>query len=157
MVDIVSNLQTQQSWTTLKKLTPHRIIDKMGAKCRREVSGSHAVVPQFLRSCSDVNNPEAVVALQVDNEDCFMRLFVAIPRFNELFSKLCLPMLHIDGAHSKRTLYDGVLILVVAKPGNGTQLHLELAVPVESGQHMVWMILSLAWLGTLVGHNLAFI
>ena len=78
---------------------------------------------QSLCSYSDVNL-KAVAALQVDNKDCFMRLLVTIPRFNELFSKLCFPMLHIDGAHSKSTLYDGVLILIVAKLGNGAQLHL---------------------------------
>jgi hypothetical protein len=53
-------------------------------------------------------------------------------------------MLHFDGAHSKRTLYDGVLILIVAKLGNGSQLNLGIAhVPVESGMHMVWIILLL--------------
>jgi hypothetical protein len=49
-----------------------------------------------------------------------MRLFVTIPRLAEVFSKLCLPILHLDGAHSKSTLCDGVLILIVAKLGNGT-------------------------------------
>ena len=143
MVDLMSNLQIQQLWTILKKSTIHRVLEKMRTMYRREVGDSYALLPEFLRSYSDVN-PEAVVALQVDNEDCFMRLFVTIPRFNELFSTLCLPMLHIDGAHSKSTLYDGVLILIVAKLGNGTQLHLGVAhVPVESGQHMVCLILLL--------------
>lgn len=143
MVDVTSNLQIQQLWTSLKKSTIHRVLEKMRTKYRREVGDSYIVLPQFLRTYSDVN-PEALVALQVDNEDCFMRLFVTIPRFNEIFSKLCFPMLHIDGAHSKCTLYDGVLILIVAKLGNGAQLHLGLAhVPVESGLHMVWIILLL--------------
>jgi hypothetical protein len=95
MVEVMSNVQMQQSWTTLKKSTLHRIIQKMRTKCCRKVSDSHPVPPQFLRSCSDVN-PEALVALQVDNEDCFMQPFVAILHFNELFSKLCLPMPHTD-------------------------------------------------------------
>jgi hypothetical protein len=86
-----------------KKWSVHMIIEKMCAKCRREACDPHAVLPQFICRCSDLN-PKAVVALQVDNKDCFMQLFVAIPHFKELFSKLCLPMLHIDGAHSKSTL-----------------------------------------------------
>jgi hypothetical protein len=51
---------------------------------------------------------------------------------------------HIDGAHSKCSLYDGVLILIVAKLGNGSQVHMGLAhVPVESGLHIVWILLLL--------------
>jgi hypothetical protein len=53
-------------------------------------------------------------------------------------------MLHLDGAHSKSTLCDGVMILIVAKLGNGTQLHLGLAhVTVESSLFMVWIVLLL--------------
>jgi len=69
MVDVVtSNLQIQQLWTSLKKSTIHRVIEKMRTKYRREVGDSYIVLPQFLRTYSDVN-PEAVVALQVDNEE----------------------------------------------------------------------------------------
>jgi hypothetical protein len=53
-------------------------------------------------------------------------------------------MLHLDGARSKSTLCDGVMILIVAKLGNGTQLHLGLAhVPVKSSLFMVWIVLLL--------------
>jgi hypothetical protein len=41
-------------------------------------------------------------------------------------------------------LYDGVLILIVAKLGNGSQMNMGLAhFPVESGLHMVWILLLL--------------
>jgi hypothetical protein len=54
------------------------------------------------------------------------------------------PILHINEAHSKCLLYDGVLILVVAKLGNSSQVHVGLPhVPVESGLHMVWILLLL--------------
>ena len=68
-----------------EKLTIHRIVEKMRTKYRREVGDFYVVLPLFLYSYSDVNL-EAVLALQVDNEDSFMRLFVTIPRFNELIS-----------------------------------------------------------------------
>jgi hypothetical protein len=112
----------------------------MLANCWLEVRDSHALLPHFLRRHSDIN-PEVLVAVQVDDHDCFMWPFVTIPRFQEICFKLCLPMLHLDGTHSKSTLHDGVTILVVAKLGNGTQLHLGSAhVPVESALHMVWII-----------------
>jgi hypothetical protein len=59
-------------------------------------------------------------------------------------------MLHIDGAHSKCTLYDRMLILIVQKLGNGNQVNMGLAhVPVESGLHMVWILLLLLTRGGL--------
>jgi hypothetical protein len=116
----------------------------MRAKHQLEIRDSHSLLPQFLCRCSDLN-PEVVVALQLDDhQDCFMRLFVTIPRFAEVFSKLCLPMLHLDGAHSKSAQCNGVMMLIVAKLGNGSQLHLGFArVPVESSLHIVWIILLL--------------
>jgi hypothetical protein len=120
----------------------------MRAKCCAEVRDLCSALPQFLRHCSDLT-PEVVIMLQVDEQDCFMRLFITIPRFAEVFSKLCLPILHLDGAHSKSTLCDSVLILIVAKLGNGAQLHLGLAhVPVESSLHMVWIVLLLRLRGS---------
>jgi hypothetical protein len=119
MVDVMSNLQIQQLSTTLRKLFIHRTLEKMRAKYCREVGDSYTLLPQFCRSYSDLN-PKVVVALQVDHQDCFMRLVVSIPHFQEVFSKPCLRMLHINGAHLKCTLYDGGLILIVAKLGNGS-------------------------------------
>jgi hypothetical protein len=50
-------------------------------------------------------------------------------------------MLHIYGAHPKCPLYDGVLILIVAKLGNESQIHMGMAhVPVESALHMVGIL-----------------
>ena len=60
----------------------------MRTKYRCEVGDSHVTLPQLIHSYSDINL-EAVIALEVDNEECFM-LFVTVPRFNELISKLCL-------------------------------------------------------------------
>jgi hypothetical protein len=119
VVDIKSNLLSQQLSISIKKSCLHMALEQTRAKHRAEVCDSHIALPQFLRHCSDLN-PEVIIALQVDEHDCFMRLFVTIPRLAEVFSKLCLPILHLDGAHSKSTLCDGVLILIVAKLGNGT-------------------------------------
>jgi hypothetical protein len=108
LVDVKSNLLTQQFSTSLKKSSVHRSLEAMRAKHQLEVRDSHSLLPQFLRRHSDLN-PEVVLALQLDDQDCFMRLFVTIPRFAEVFSKLCLPMLHLDGAYSKRAQCDGMI------------------------------------------------
>jgi hypothetical protein len=122
MVDVESDLQMQQLSTSLRKSIIHRTLEPMRAKRWLEVRDTRALPPQLLRQRGDLN-PEVVVALQVDDQDCFMRLLVTIPHFQEIFSKLCFPMLHLDGAHSKSTLCDGVMILIAANLGNGTQLH----------------------------------
>jgi hypothetical protein len=51
-------------------------------------------------------------------------------------------MLFIDGVFYKMPLYDGVLLLIVAKSGNGSLLFLAAAwIPVESKLHMAFMVL----------------
>jgi hypothetical protein len=99
IVDIKSNLLSQQLSMSIKKSCNHQALEEMRAKCCAEVLDSHAVLPQFLRRYSDLN-PELVIALQVDEQDCFMRLFITIP-VSLKFVKLCVPILHLDGAHSK--------------------------------------------------------
>lgn len=75
MVDVMSNLQIQQVSTSLKKSSIHRTLEKMRAKCCREVVDSYTLLPQFLHNYSD-HNTKVVMALQVDDQDCVMRLFV---------------------------------------------------------------------------------
>jgi hypothetical protein len=83
----------------------------MRAKHQLEVQDSCSLLPQFLRRCISNLNPEVVLALQLEDQDCFMRLFMTIPCFAKVFSKLCLPMLHLDGAHSKSAQCNGVMTL----------------------------------------------
>jgi hypothetical protein len=68
-VDVMSNLQSQQLSTALKKSSIHRTLEQMRARHQSEVRDSYSLLPQFLRQYSDLN-PEAVVALQVDDQDC---------------------------------------------------------------------------------------
>ena len=62
---------------------------------------------------------------------------VAIPYPVTVVQQMCLPALHMDGTFFKTSLYDGVLILVVATSGNGGLLLLAAAwVPVENTQNL---------------------
>jgi hypothetical protein len=74
-------------------------------------------------------------------------MLVTLPSFASLFKSLCLPMIHIDGAFSKNPLYDGSVLMLVRKLGNGGLLFVASLVvshcPVESSAHLVWFILVL--------------
>jgi hypothetical protein len=96
-----------------------RILINMRAIFLKQNANNYCHLPSFLRRFHSLN-PQSTVALQVDDHDCFFRMFVAIPRAAAIFRAICLPMLFIDGVFYKMPLYDRVLILVVAKSGNGS-------------------------------------
>jgi hypothetical protein len=69
--------------------------------------------------------------------------------FVSVFNHLCLPIMYVDGAFAKDPLYDGTIIILVAKLGNGsTSIPLAIAhVPIKSSVHLVWLLLLLVWAG----------
>jgi hypothetical protein len=88
------------------------------------------------------------VQVYVDDKDSFYRMFILLPNFVSLFNNLCLPLMHVDGAYANNTLYDGTIIMLVAKLGNGSGIPLAIAhVPIESSVHLVWLLLLLVRVG----------
>jgi hypothetical protein len=116
----------------------------MRAKGRGEAGDSYMLLPQFLCSYSD-QNPEVVIAPQVDDRDCFMGLFVTIPCFQEVFSKLALS----SNCTSMERILNVVYMMGCSSSSSqslkmAAKVHMGLAhVPVESGLHMVWILLLL--------------
>jgi hypothetical protein len=87
IIDVKSNLLSQQLSTSIKKSCVHLALEQMRAKHRAEVPDSCSALPQLIRRCSDLN-PEVVIALQVDEQDCLMRLFVTTPPCRNLLQAL---------------------------------------------------------------------
>ena len=107
---------------------------------RTQQSNLYMLVSEYLDRIHSIN-PEMTVCLQKDTSNCFCRMFVAIPHASTIFQKLCLPAVHMDGTFFKTSLYDGVLILVVATSGNGSLLLLAAAwVPVEDTQNLRFVL-----------------
>ena len=80
----------------------------------------------FLRELSKLN-PDSVIALQADEQKHFVRVFLSLPNVDKLLEHITLKLVSIDGCHSKTDLYDGIIICLMAKTGNGEALLLAIA------------------------------
>jgi hypothetical protein len=140
----VQELLAAQNYTTiLDQTTISCGLDRMRGKHLFELGEAYSMLPSYLREYHK-SNPEALVAMQLDDLDCFFLLVITLPSFVHIFQELCLPILHVDGAHFTDPLYDRVAIMLIGKLGNGTTLPLALCLcPVESSPHLVWFILLL--------------
>ena len=122
-------------------------LHRMRTRYRREALDSYSVLPSYLRKYTR-DNPTAFAVLQNDSDDSFFRCAVGIPNMALIFRHLCLPYIQIDGAHVKTELYDGVVLVVVAKLGDGSCILLSIAyVPSETKVHLVWYLLALYYSG----------
>ena len=122
-------------------------LHRMRTKYRREAIDAYSKLPSYLRQYSR-DNPTSFAVLQNDSDDSFLRCAVGIPNMALIFRNLCLPYIQIDGAHVKTELYDGVVVVAVAKLGDGSNIMLSMAyVPSETKVHLVWYLLILYYSG----------
>jgi hypothetical protein len=140
--DAVKNhlLSHNISLESVNATTFHRAYHDVLGKLRLESAEEYFKLPHYLRLFQH-HNPTSSVALQVDDEGCFYRMFVSLPLAKEVFESLCIPMLFHDGCFVKIQTYDGVLLLIVAKDGHGAAVPIACAwVPAESAAHVCWVI-----------------
>jgi hypothetical protein len=127
--------------TTIPRTSLTRSIEMIRKWVRSVLAESYLWFPNYLRRYVE-GNPSAVASLQVDDHGCFYRTFISIPHAYETFVKLCIPILFIDGCFSRCPSYDGTIILINAKTGNGGAIPLAIAwVPSESVEHLSWVLL----------------
>jgi hypothetical protein len=103
--------------------TIYRSLEKMRRKLWTKTIDAYSMLSDVLRQYHH-QNPASTAVLPVDSKDWFYRMLVALPSFADLFKSLCFPMLHLDGAFSKNPLYDGSVLMLFGKLGNGGLLPL---------------------------------
>lgn len=57
--------------------------------------------------------------MQADENNCFYRVVISIPNASMVFKKFCIPVYYIDATFYQSCHYDGVIIMLSAKNGNG--------------------------------------
>ena len=87
-------------------------------------------------------NTDLTVVLQTDNEQRFLRCFVATPIANsEYFGTLTMPVFVGDCFHYKNDHYDGVCFVLVTKSSYGDTIPLAWAIiPREKSTELSWVI-----------------
>ena len=104
----------------------------------RVSSYNHLAV--FLLQLKELN-PNLTIALQLDDQKRFYRLFIGFPQATEFHGLITYSFMQTDGFHFKGTCYDGVCIVYVTKTGFGRNLILGFSVvPCESALHHSWSI-----------------
>jgi hypothetical protein len=90
-------------------------------------------------------NPPTTAILQNDQSGRFMRSLLVAPGLLHLYNRgLLLPLIQIDGGHSRDPFYDGVYINGTMRTGLGTNYPAFFAaVPVEDTNNLVWILLFL--------------
>jgi hypothetical protein len=110
-------------------------------------------LPRFLRRLAK-KNPGTTVALQLDEQGCFYRLFLAFGTASKLFGNATANIIFVDCAASKTLFFDGVYCLFSSKDGNGNSLPLALAIiPSETVVHLAWCIQMMVKAGFDVENN----
>ena len=85
--------------------------------------------------------PTSATILQADKNNCFYRNFISIPHAVEVFKSICIPIYFIDGMFYKSRHYDGIIIQLSRKNGNGGIIQLCAAwLPCEDTLNYVFFI-----------------
>ena len=131
----------------MKPKSIHRVIDKIRARHRQEAHDSCCYLTNSLRK-HNLENPDALVSMQTDANQCFCRVIASMPHFVTIFKIACVPVLYVDGTFFKTIFYDSITICTLsAKLRNGKALPLAIAfLPVESAMHIAWPILMIMML-----------
>ena len=117
-------------------------------------SSSYAKIHHFLYTYAE-RNSDAVVSLQHDKENQFLRCFMSSPIACKGTSH-CWWLLGADGAHFVNPEYNGVLLSLQTRDGNGKTMLLAIAiVPKENEENWVWF-LCLAMKSGVEFSNMAF-
>jgi hypothetical protein len=100
---------------------------------------SFSYIPALLLELRD-KNPGTTVRLEVDQHRRFLRGFVAFGA--DVSSQPWLsPLLGFDGTHSKHPKYNGIILSLVGRDGNGQNVTLATAlVNVESESNITWLL-----------------
>ena len=100
------------------KTTVNRTIIKMKKKFITEIPTYYHMLREYLSKYKDTY-PTSTTVLQADTNNCFYRNFISIPDAVEVFENTCIPIYFIDGMFYKSGHYDGVIIQLSGKNGNG--------------------------------------
>ena len=86
-------------------------------------------------------NPDLTLALQLDSEKRFYRVFIGFPQSTMYHGQISYSFMQTDGFHFKGHAYDGVIILYCTKTGFSRNIILGFAiVPRESTEHHCWSL-----------------
>ena len=106
-----------------------------------EIPTYYLMLVEYLAKYID-KHETALSIVQVDTNDCFYRVMISIPHVVEIFNKICLPIYFIDGTFYRCAYYDGVIIQLSAKIGNGGIIQLCAAwVPCENTMNYVFFFI----------------
>ena len=121
------------------KIWVSRLTTDLAMIARMQVACDHSKIADLLLRYKAAN-PSATVALQVDTEGRFLRMYASIPHAKEIFENYCLPVMFLNGNFAKPYhVYDGVLFLCCSQDGNGSNIPLSIAwIPAASCVHLCW-------------------
>jgi hypothetical protein len=140
VAQVISTLNTLGYSIGVQRSSILRAIELVRIRLLAGLSEKYFRLSNYLRRYVS-RNPTAMAVLQMDDHDCFYRMFITIPQASEVFKRLCLPMIFIDGAFSKIPTYDGTIILMYGKSGNGSSIPLCIAwIPSESSTNLCWVM-----------------
>ena len=99
------------------------------------------ILPQHLLEFNNLN-PDSSVALQSDSQGRFFRAFIGCPSGIAQAQKyFTVPILFIDCCHYQCPQYDGVIIILNSKTGNGEILPLAFGIiPIENVNNISWFL-----------------
>ena len=105
-------------------------------------------------------NPNAVVALDRDSENCFYRCFMSSPVASYACGEhaKCKKLLGADGTHFRHQHYNGILLSLHTIDGDDHTLLVAVAiVPVESEEHWHWFFSLCCKSGVVFGNKVLFV
>ena len=152
--DMIKLMEEKGLKVTLKKAA----FSKAKAICqlveKERQSDQYQDLHRFLNMLSNMN-PELVVALQLDSNDRFYRLFLGFP-ITKYNGKITQNMNITDCYYSKNKSWDGVLHAWISKTGFGFPILQAIAfLPSESTEHLSWSV-QMAWRSGLKLDNSVF-
>ena len=116
------------------------VIQTLERKLYMEHSDSYSLIPVLFDELAKKNKYITLI-LQVESNFRFYRMFCGVPNAKNLFYKLCIPIIYVDGCFSKYRLWDGVLIIFSARTGNGSMIILGVVwCPCEDAGHTTWSL-----------------
>ena len=100
----------------------------------------YELIPSFLRELV-IRNVESRATLQLDDKRRIYRVFVSLGSVSAKQDYL-IPVMGIDGAHSKNRYYNGTNVLLVGADGNSQNVPMAIAfIPKETTSHFTWVFM----------------
>ena len=135
--------------------TLYKVKDVLTKNSIEDYNKSFCKMTSFLREYSEINEGSNV-SLQSDSKDRFYGAFISNKQIIDSLGS-CQGVYGMDAGHCKGR-YNGVVLILVARDGNGSNLMVCFAVvPKESKEHYVWFLLNCAEAGVSFSENVIFV